>query len=115
MARPEYVMKEYNGNYAERYYETEVSAFKHIIDAKVDEYFVHFFTGLQHSNERSIIMEYADIGTLDHFFEQAQDQRPSSPDEIKLMWTNFCGILFGIYGLHQPLPDMEQESSVARG
>jgi hypothetical protein len=108
-------MKEYNGRHAQRYYETDVSAFKHIIDTGADEYFVRFFTGLQYGNQRSIVIEYADIGNLDDFFRRAQDERPSSSNEIKSMWTNLCGILFGIYGLHQSLPNPGYESSVARG
>ena len=107
------MMKTYRGKEAQAMYDTEVAAFKHIINARADENFVRFYGGFRHGTSLSIILEYANVGTLDSYFVKVRP--PTKSDEIRQFWINLCNVLEGIYGLHGIPADVSLDFPATRG
>ena len=64
---------------------------------------IGFYGGFQHGDVYSIILEYANEGTLEQFF-QSQDT-PSCGEDLIALWTSWVGVVKGLVSIHEQQRD----------
>lgn len=114
-----YVTKTFTTRDAEADWEQELKAF---ISLKQHERstnnLIGFFGSFCHGNVFTLILEYADQGTLEDFFNRDQ---PSDAAEILELWTALLGLTNALQTLHsegriyEVLQDRQDDDSALKG
>jgi len=63
-----------------------------------DDCIIRFFGSYRHGNTFHIILEYANQGTLEDFFQNVTP--PTNPDDIYVFWCNILQLLCALTTLH---------------
>ena len=97
--RNTYVIKTYRCREAQTYYETERNAFKKLRwNDLPPTNIIGFYGSFVREETYNIILEYADLGTLDDFMETTQP--PSSTSEKMIFWDRFFDVGHGLVRIH---------------
>ena len=100
-------MKTYRAAEAHKYYETERDAFKMLRwDGKPPANVIEYYGSFVRGSTFSIILEYADLGTLDQYLENHLP--PQNPAERILFWRHFTRVLCGLAHIHGQSEDHEK-------
>ena len=75
---------------------------------------VQFYGGHIQDGRYYTVLEYADSGTLEDFFQQF-DKRPGSAEEILDFWNEIFGIARALHLLHQIQPEELQNTQKILG
>lgn len=94
-----YVLKIYHSHEAQEHIETEIEAFVRIGSS---EAIVTCYGGLKQESQQgpafALILEYADCGTLEDFFQN--DSPPSTQKDMIAFWENLNRIALALYDVH---------------
>ncbi|CAG8948909.1 hypothetical protein HYFRA_00002035 [Hymenoscyphus fraxineus] len=90
-----FVLKEYDCADSQMYYEKETKAFETIGS---DAHIVRYFGSFKRGNSLNVLLEYADKGTLDEFFEK--QHHPTSGLKIIRFWEEMFKITRALAKLH---------------
>ncbi|GAB7349672.1 hypothetical protein MBLNU459_g0345t1 [Dothideomycetes sp. NU459] len=103
-----FVLKSYKTKHAKRFYDNEVQAFKRISQGRRDESLIQFLGSYTyHDDHHSIILEYADKGTLEDYFRTVQP--PKDGAAILSFWRALSRVLLALHQIHE---DGEEGSPV---
>lgn len=102
------MLKSYKTKHAKRFYDNEVQAFKRISQGRRDESLIQFLGSYTyHDDHHSIILEYADKGTLEDYFRTVQP--PKDGAAILSFWRALSRVLLALHQIHE---DGEERSPV---
>lgn len=94
-----YVLKTYNTKDAVSYYENEVRAFRRLATRDHnDRSLVQYLGSFKHSDTYNILLEYADGGTLEDFFQNISP--PSLAEHMILFWERLFDIFKALSRIH---------------
>ncbi|CAG8952521.1 hypothetical protein HYFRA_00009625 [Hymenoscyphus fraxineus] len=94
-----FAVKTYYTPDAERYYKTEVEAFRKLKRSQPhNPHLISFFGSYIHSGTYNIILEFADQGSLEQYFQTIDP--PSKIEDISKLWASLFGIIKGIDSIH---------------
>ena len=111
-----YVLKTYRTVDAEQYYKNEVQAFLRLrTDGKPERSVVEFFGSFLHGDTYNIILEYADKGTLEDYFQDPNTIRPSNGRDILSFWDQFTRLFNGLKTIHEPPEHGSKGPQIFRG
>ena len=94
-------MKSYRGPDAKLYYENEVDAFKRLRAKQktLDTNIVTFYGSYRQNDTFNVLLEYADEGTLETYFNEVFP--PRSGSDIHQFWESLCGVLKALTQIHE--------------
>lgn len=93
-------MKTYYTPDAARYYETEVDAFRKLKRCQPhNPHLITFFGSYIHAGTYNVILEYADQGSLEDYFQTIKP--PIDLADISKVWVSLFGILKGLESIHR--------------
>ncbi len=100
-ARPAntYVLKTYNTKDAAKYYANEVDAFMKLNKKGHDESLIKLLGSYKQGDTYNILLEYADRGTLDDFFQTTPP--PSLGEEIIVFWSRLFNVIKALLCIHE--------------
>ncbi|KIW14937.1 hypothetical protein PV08_07724 [Exophiala spinifera] len=102
-----YVLKLYRSKrYAsEELYKAESEAFIHLRNSHaLGKYFIGYYGSFTHGITRNILLEYADYGSLEKFFNSVEP--PSTGEDIIRFWQSMFGIIDAVRDIHTiPSPE----------
>ena len=93
-----FVLKTYGTKDAEKYYTNEVGAFRKIRHAGRDPSIIRFYGSFIQDGTYNIILEYADMGTLENYFERTTP--PSRGEDIIQFWRRIFSVLGALMMIH---------------
>jgi len=94
-----YVLKTYRTLEAKEYFETERSAFKKLrYGGMPPGNIIEYYGSFVRDGTYSIILEYADRGTLDQYMKNTDE--PTDIGEIMTFWKCFLAIFHGLDHIH---------------
>lgn len=93
-----FVLKTYGTKDAEKYYTNEVGAFRRIRHTGTDPSIIRFYGSFIQDGTYNIILEYADMGTLENYFERTTP--PSRGEDIIKFWRRIFSILSALMMIH---------------
>ena len=109
-----FVLKTYNTPDAEDYYRNEVNGF---LNPNVRGGFSTNIIGFHGSfiwhGTYNVLLEYADRGTLEQYFDTAQS--PSSGEGITKVWRELCKLLPALAAIHGGQPSDSTAASRFQG
>ena len=82
-------------------YDLEVEALQRLSQPP-NPHLIAFYGSYTQGNTHNLILEYADEGTLETYFERTDP--PVEEDDIAKFWTHMFGILKALDGIHKPFP-----------
>ena len=88
-------MKTYRKPEARTYFDNEVSSFKAL---KACSHIIGFYGSFVWAGTYNILLEYADKGTLEDYFESTE--RPSTGRDITNFWDGLLNILGALKAIH---------------
>ena len=93
-------MKTYNTRDADDYYDNEVRAFKYIAARdEIDKSFIQYLGSYQQGGTYNILLEFADGGTLEDFFQYTAP--PTSSEQILMFWERFFNVVKALSLIHE--------------
>ena len=93
-------MKTYNTHGAETLYRKELSAFMHLRNVqRSTRSVIQFYGSFKHRGAYNLILEYADKGTLEQYFETAQ--QPASGPDIREFWYSILQLTKALSRIHE--------------
>ncbi|KAL9039214.1 MAG: hypothetical protein Q9180_002660, partial [Flavoplaca navasiana] len=102
-----FALKTYRTPDAKRYFENERNAFIQLrYGYRPPKNIMEYYGSIVRRGTYSIILEYADRGTLDDYMKNTAE--PKTVTEIRSFWENFLASMRGlvqIHGTHQPASD----------
>lgn len=93
--RNTYVIKSYQTDEAQEYYDNECSGFRKL---KRHPNIIGFYGNFTWDKSRNIILEYADRGTLEDYMRRYD--RPYHVKDFEQVWSNYLSILHGLITIH---------------
>lgn len=90
-----FVMKTYFTSEAERYYKTEVAAFRHLGS---NPSIIKFHGSFARGDSYNVLLEYADKGTLADYFND--ESPPSEGEEIRRFWEAMFELIDALRRIH---------------
>ncbi|KAL9131378.1 MAG: hypothetical protein Q9175_006779 [Cornicularia normoerica] len=94
-----FVLKTYNAPDAERYYSTEVSGFSNLkYSGGLNTNIIGFHGSFIRDGAYNVLLEYADRGNLEEFFDTIQP--PSSAEDIEKFWRELFKMLRALVAIH---------------
>ncbi len=94
-----YVIKSYRTPDAEIYYNTELSALKKLrYDEQPAPNIIEFYANFQYGGTYNIVLEYADLGTLEDYMQETPP--PFSASHQMLFWRNLLDLGYGLLTIH---------------
>lgn len=103
-------MKTYFTSEAERYYDTEVTAFRHL---GPNPSIIKFHGSFVRGTSYNVLLEYADKGTLADYFKT--ESPPADGKEIIQFWEAMFKLLDALRCIHEVGSDDSHESRVFQG
>lgn len=100
-ARPPntYVLKTYNTKDAHTYFENEVNAFKNLTSKQgTSKNLIQFLGSYRQGSTYNILLEYADRGTLEDFFQR--ESLPTLGDDIFMFWERILHVMKALSSIH---------------
>ena len=96
-----FAMKIYRKKNAEFYFTTEARNFAllTLYSHEPSPGLIGFFGGFEHNGEYHILLEYADCGTLENYFET--EEPPATGADILAFWNSFKEIIKAIVKIHE--------------
>ncbi|TVY91861.1 Serine/threonine-protein kinase [Lachnellula willkommii] len=94
-----FVLKTYFTKDAERYYQTEVAAFGKL---RFNPNIIRFYGNFTRGDSYNILLEYADEGTLERYFEKQAP--PRDGEEVINFWERLFKIIDALRGVHEVEP-----------
>jgi serine/threonine protein kinase len=91
-------MKTYFTKEAEKYYNTEVAAFRHLA-RRSNPSIIKFYGSFTRGDSYNVILEYADKGTLADYFRN--ESPPSEGDETIRFWEAIFKLLSALRDIHE--------------
>ena len=99
---------------AQTLYNAEIAAFRHLRESSAHEkYFIGYYGSFVHENKYNILLEYADMGSLRHYFDEVHP--PSTGGDIIKLWQGLFGVLHAVESIHTIKVDDSQEGPVFKG
>jgi serine/threonine protein kinase len=95
-----FVLKTYNTSEAENHYNAECAAFRHL---KPNPSIIGFHGSFIRGDTYNILLEYADKGTLEDYFEK--EVPPTEGEEIIEFWASLFSILHALYQIQNVIPE----------
>ncbi|KIV87458.1 hypothetical protein PV11_03002 [Exophiala sideris] len=98
--RHEYVIKAYHRIEAEKYFKVEVGAFQKLVN-EYDEpvpNLIRFYGAFKQNDSFHVILEYANVGTLEDYFNKVQP--PRLGHDILSLWTNVFQLNHALAHIH---------------
>lgn len=93
------MLKTYNTKDANIYYEHEVEAFKKLATKdRTDRSLIQFLGSYKQGDTHNILLEYADLGTLEDFFQNFDP--PSLGEDIVLFWERLFNVVKALVRIH---------------
>jgi serine/threonine protein kinase len=89
-------MKTYFTSEAERYYTTEVAAFRHL---GPNPSVIKFYGSFARGDSYNVLLEYADKGTLADYFKN--ESPPSEGEEIIRFWEAMFKLIDALRRIHE--------------
>ncbi|OCL10566.1 kinase-like protein [Glonium stellatum] len=109
-----YVLKTYNTHDADTRYRKELAAFIHLRNMQQStRSVIQFYGSFKHRGTYNLILEYADKGTLEQYFETTE--RPSSGPEIRKFWESILQLAKGLSRIHEVEATDPNDSEVVHG
>lgn len=102
-----FVMKTYFTTEAERYYNTEVAAFRHL---GLNPSIIRFHGSFTRGDSYNVLLEYADKGTLGDYFKN--ESPPSGGEEIIRFWEIMFELIDALRRVHEVESDASSRSAV---
>ncbi|EPE26730.1 Protein kinase-like (PK-like) [Glarea lozoyensis ATCC 20868] len=94
-----YALKTYHSPDAQSYYETEVDAFRRLEwERPYNPHLIAFYGSYIHKGTYNVILEYADQGSLENYFQRTSP--PWKSNDIINFWTSLFGILKALECIH---------------
>ncbi|KAI9709972.1 MAG: hypothetical protein M1820_003050 [Bogoriella megaspora] len=94
-----FVLKTFNRSAAYQHYENEVRAFATLRNNSAQKPgLIGFFGGFRQSGSFNILLEYANGGTLENYFEKVPP--PTSTADRRLFWESLLPIAHGLKHIH---------------
>jgi serine/threonine protein kinase len=95
-----YALKTYHHSLeAKSYYENEVEAFRRLRNERAhNPHLITFYGSYIHKGTYNIILEYADGGSLEDYFQH--NAPPWKSEDIVRLWTSLFGILKALNSIH---------------
>ncbi|KAF8861721.1 hypothetical protein BDZ45DRAFT_240628 [Acephala macrosclerotiorum] len=90
-----FVLKRYPAKEGESDYTKEVNAFRSVKHA---DSVIKFYGSFIHGNDRNVLLEYADKGSLEQFFQS--ETPPSHRGEIIKFWESLFSLIKGLKAIH---------------
>lgn len=95
-----YVLKTYNTKDAKDYFENEVDAFRKLATKNgIEKSLIQFFGGYKQGDTYNILLEYADCGTLEDFFQNVTP--PSLGEDIEMFWGRLFNVIQALSHIHK--------------
>ncbi|TVY33614.1 Serine/threonine-protein kinase [Lachnellula subtilissima] len=94
-----FVLKQFSTKDAERYYQTEVAAFGKL---RCNPNIIGFYGNFTRGDSYNILLEYADEGTLESYFEKQAP--PRDGEEVIKFWERLFKIIDALRGVHEVEP-----------
>ncbi|TVY55320.1 Aurora kinase A [Lachnellula cervina] len=94
-----FVLKTYFTKDAERYYQTEVAAFGKL---RFNPNIIRFYGNFTRGDSYNILLEYADEGTLESYFEKQAP--PRDGEQVIKFWERLFKIIDALRGVHEVEP-----------
>ena len=92
-------LKAYQTNEAKYYYDNEVRAFKSLKRrGRRCRALIMFYGSLVLNGRYNILLEYADGGSLEDYFERTKS--PKSGKDIADFWANLCSVIEALIAIH---------------
>lgn len=109
-----YVLKTYSGAKAEKYYRSEVEAFRKLMSSSMPVPNMITFYGSFVQNETfNIILEYADKGTLEDYFRT--EAPPMDSLDIIKFWRGLFGVIQPLQKIHSVRSADSEEPQIFQG
>lgn len=109
-----FVLKSYCTRDAEKYYGSEVAAFRRLnLGAKNDSSLIGFYGSFVQNDTYSILLQYADVGTLERYFQTFPE--PIKGKDIIKFWRNLFAIITALVAIHQVEPSDMNGPAVLQG
>ena len=94
-----YVLKTYNTKDASKYFNNEVDAFKKLASKdRHDCGLIQFFGSYKQGDTHNVLLEYADLGTLESFFMTRKP--PTRAKDIVMFWGRLINVLKALVRIH---------------
>nr|KAK5446067.1 hypothetical protein LTR18_003986 [Exophiala xenobiotica] len=103
--RNTYVLKTFRSKRyaAEELYNAEIKAFCHLRDSHaLGKHFIGFYGSFKHGDTWNILLEYADCGSLEIYFNTAEP--PSTGEDIIKQWKSMFEIIKAVRDIHTIQP-----------
>jgi serine/threonine protein kinase len=107
-----FVLKQYHGPDAERYYTNESKAFARLKRRGVPN-IIEFFGSFIHGRSHNLLLEFADQGNLEDYFHNIQP--PSRVEDITNFWTQLFHLINALVGMHNVQIDDAGGSHIFQG
>lgn len=109
-----FALKTYHSKHAEHYYDTEYRAFSRLL-CKGDSTpgLIGFYGSFVHGDTYNIILEYADRGTLENYFQTVTP--PWGPTSIADFWGGLFGVIRALIIIHGELTDNSDSQNIIQG
>lgn len=109
-----FALKTYRSARARQFYETESNAFKRLFNRpNYREGIIGFNSSFIHGGTYNILLEYADRGTLENYFQNVSP--PWFPDHIADFWNGFFGLAKALVLIHGELENDPDSLQAIRG
>lgn len=117
-----YIFKQFHGAHATEAYRKELKAFLHLSQtarSELGKSIIGFHGSFIQGESRTIILEYADHGTLEDFLRNTE--APQEAKRIMLLWEGLFVLLAAVHTIHNIPPsgdhatDTDRRHSVLRG
>ena len=98
--RNTYVLKTYDTKDASKYFDNEVDAFKKLATKdRKDQSLIRYFGSFKQGDSHNILLEYADLGTLENYFERVTP--PSLAEDVVMFWGRLFNVLKALSRIHE--------------
>lgn len=99
----------------EELYKAESEAFIHLRNSHaLGKNFIGYYGSFTHGNTRNILLEYADYGSLDNFFNSVDP--PSTGEDIIRFWQSMFGVIDAVCKIHTiPSPESHNAAPLFNG
>ena len=94
-----FVLKTYHTIEADQYFYNEVEAFRRLRRGSYYTNIIHFYGSFIQNGTFNIILDFADQGTLEEYFQNVFP--PTSGKDIEHFWASLCGILKALIHIHE--------------
>jgi len=100
---------------SEELYKAESEAFIHLRNSHaLGKYFIGYYGSFTHGITRNILLEYADYGSLEKFFNSVEP--PSTGEDIIRFWQSMFGIIDAVRDIHTiPSPESHNAAPLFNG